>query len=66
MHKIVNGRCPQYFKHHISYVNNKHRNNTRVSKNNNLFIPLFRTNSGFIIGIIGIIIQVLPIMEHIR
>ena len=46
MHKIVNGCCPQYFKDYISYVNDKHRHNTRASTNNNLFIPLFRTNSG--------------------
>ena len=37
---------PQYFKDNISYVNDKHRHNTRASSNNNLFIPLFRTNSG--------------------
>ena len=46
IHKIVNGRCPQYFKDYISYVNDKHRHNTRASTNNNLFIPLSRTNSG--------------------
>ena len=46
MYKIVNGCCPQYFKDYISYVNDMHRHNTRASTNNNLFIPLFRTNSG--------------------
>ena len=46
MYKIVNGCCPQYFKDNISYVNDMHRHNTRASTNNNLFIPLFRTNSG--------------------
>jgi len=46
MYKIVKGCCPQYFKDYIFYVNDKHRHNTRASKNNNLFIPLFRTNSG--------------------
>ena len=46
MHKIVNDCCPQYFKDYISYVNDKHRHNSRASTNNNLFIPLFRTNSG--------------------
>ena len=46
MYKIVNGCCPQYFKDYISYVNDKHRHNTRASTNNNLFIHLFRTNSG--------------------
>ena len=46
MHKIVNGYCLQYFKDYISYGNDKHRYNTRASTNNNLFIPLFRTNSG--------------------
>ena len=46
MQKIVNGCCPQYFKDYISYVNDKHRHNTRASTNNNLFIPLSRTNSG--------------------
>jgi len=46
MYKIVNGCCPQYFKDYISYVNDKHRHNTRASTNNNLFILLFRTNSG--------------------
>ena len=29
MHKIINGCFPQYFKDYISYVNDKHRNNTR-------------------------------------
>ena len=46
VHKIVNGCCPQYFKDYISYVNDKHSHNTRASTNNNLIIPLFRTNSG--------------------
>ena len=46
MYKIVNGCCLQYFKDYISYVNDKHRHNTRASTNNNLLIPLFRTNSG--------------------
>ena len=46
MHKIVNGCCPQYFKDYISYVNDKHRQNTRASTNNNLFMTLSRTNSG--------------------
>ena len=46
IYKIVNGCCPQYFKDNISYVNDMHRHNTRASTNNNLFIPLFRTNSG--------------------
>ena len=46
MYKIVNGCCPQYFKDNISYVNDVHRHNTRASTNNNLFIPLFCTNSG--------------------
>ena len=41
MYKIVNGCCPQYFKDYISYVNDKHSNNTRASTNNNLFIPFF-------------------------
>ena len=46
MYKIVNGCCPQYFKDYISYISDKHRHNTRASTNNNLFIPLFHTNSG--------------------
>ena len=37
--------CPQYFKDYMSYVNDMHRHNTRASTNN-LFIPLFCTNSG--------------------
>ena len=46
MYKVVNGCCPQYVKDYISYVNDKHGHNTRVSTNNNLFIPLFPNNSG--------------------
>ena len=46
MHKIINGCDPQYFKDYNSYVNDKHRHNTRASANNNLFIPLFRTIPG--------------------
>ena len=46
MQKIVNDCCSQYFKNDISYGNDKHRHNTRASTNNNLFIPLFCTNSG--------------------
>ena len=48
MHKIANGCCPQYFKDYISYVNDEHRHNTRASTYNNLFVPLFRTNSGLL------------------
>ena len=33
-------------KDYIFYVNGKYRHNTRASANINLFIPLFRTNSG--------------------
>ena len=61
MHKIVNGCCPQYFKDYISYVNDKHRQNTRASTNNNLFILLFRTNS----GLRTFLCKCQPIMEHI-
>ena len=61
MYKIVNGFCPQYFKDYISYVNDMHRHNTRASTNNNLFIPLFRTNSG-----LRTFYACQPIMEHIR
>ena len=46
MYKIVNGCCPQYFKDYISYVYEMHRHNTRASRKNNLFIPLFRLNFG--------------------
>ena len=45
MQKIINGKCPDYFKEYTS-VNDKHRYNTRVSTNNLLFIPFFRTKSG--------------------
>ena len=47
MHKIMNGKSPNYFNGYITFsVNDKHRYNTRASTNNFLSTPFFCTKSG--------------------
>ena len=46
MHKIINGRFPDYFNEYTFSVNDKHRYNTRASTNIFLSTPFFRRKSG--------------------
>ena len=46
MHKIIYGKCPDYFNHYICYVKNRHCCTTRASTNMDLSTPFFSTMTG--------------------
>ena len=46
MFKIVNKECPDYFTSYRTYIKNTYSYNTRLSSNNALAVPKFRSNAG--------------------
>ena len=46
IHKIIQGKCPDYLNHYIRYVKNRHHYTTWVSTNMDLSTPFFSTMTG--------------------
>ena len=46
LHKICNGRGPEYLSSYVNYVKSSHDYNTRTSRRNYLITPKCKKNSG--------------------